>query len=56
MGIKWRESELQIKGRRENIGVQSFEGGACGRVEQWLKWSYNSPDIREASVRGFDIL
>jgi len=54
IGIKWREGELQIKGRRENIGVQSFEGGARGYVEQWLKWSYNSPDIRAAFLPWFD--
>ena len=40
MGIKWREGELQIKGRMASLGTQIFCGRHQGNVERWMKWSY----------------
>jgi hypothetical protein len=40
MGIKWREGELQIKGRVSTIGLLAFEGRHQGVVERWIKWSF----------------
>lgn len=40
MGIKWRESELQIKGRASSLGTHVFCGRHQGAVERWMKWSY----------------
>jgi hypothetical protein len=40
MGIKWREGELQIKGRVSSLGTQVFSGRHQGVVERWIKWSY----------------
>ncbi len=40
MGIKWREGELQIKGRVSSLGTQVFCGRHQGNVECWIKWSY----------------
>lgn len=40
MGVKWREGELQIKGRVEELGAQRFGGEHIGFVERWCKWSY----------------
>lgn len=42
MGIKWREGELQIKGRVSSLGSQVFCGRHQGNVERWIKWSYAS--------------
>ncbi len=44
MGIKWREGELQIKGRVFSLGTQTFCGRHQGEVEHWMKWSFaNTP-------------
>lgn len=40
MGIKWREGELQIKGRVASLGTQVFGARHQGVVECWVKWSY----------------
>jgi len=40
MGIKWREEQLQIKGRLASLGPRSFAGSFQGHVESWAKWSY----------------
>lgn len=40
MGIKWREGQLQIKGRVSELGTRSFCGRHQGRAERWVKWSY----------------
>jgi hypothetical protein len=40
MGIKWRERELQIKGRISSVGNVVFAGQHQGQVEHWVKWSY----------------
>jgi hypothetical protein len=40
MGIKWREGELQMKGRIASLGTQVFCGRHQGAVERWIKWSY----------------
>lgn len=40
MGIKWREGELQVKGRISSLGTQIFCGRHRGNVERWMKWSY----------------
>ena len=42
MGIKWREGELQIKGRVSSLGTQVFCGRHQGVVERWIKWSYKN--------------
>jgi hypothetical protein len=45
LGIKWREGELQIKGRTAMLGTQVFGRLHQGRVERWVKWSYTKmPD------------
>jgi hypothetical protein len=40
IGIKWREGELQIKGRISCSGTQIFCGRHQGKIERWMKWSY----------------
>lgn len=40
MGIKWREGTLQIKGRVEDLGVRRFGSRHEGRVQRWIKWTY----------------
>ncbi|MCI0619332.1 hypothetical protein L0244_40705 [bacterium] len=40
IGIKWREGELQIKGRVSWHGIQIFGERHQGNVERWVKWSY----------------
>lgn len=42
MGIKWREGELQVKGRVSDLGIHLFCGRHQGHVERWVKWSYSS--------------
>jgi hypothetical protein len=45
MGIKWREGELQIKGRLSSLGTHVFCGRHQGKIERWIKWSYaNTPE------------
>jgi hypothetical protein len=45
MGVKWREGNLQIKGRVASLGVHSYCGRFQGLVERWVRWSYgNLPD------------
>ena len=39
-GIKWREGTLQIKGRVEALGPGAFADRHQGRVERWIKWTY----------------
>jgi hypothetical protein len=41
MGIKWREGRMQIKGRVAALGQQVYCGRHVGKVERWLKWSYD---------------
>lgn len=48
MGIKWREGELQIKGRVSSCGTQVFGGRHQGNVERWMKWSY--PDANRLTA------
>ena len=48
MGLKWREGQLQIKGRLSRIGLQRFASRFYGSVETWAKWSYQSDDLRRA--------
>lgn len=45
MGIKWREGQLQIKGREGAVGLQQFVSGIEGSTERWVKWSYQGKDI-----------
>jgi hypothetical protein len=40
MGIKWREGSLQIKGRVEDLGEQALGPRHQGRVQRWIKWTY----------------
>jgi hypothetical protein len=51
LGIKWREGELQIKGRVAALGAQLFAGRHQGAVERWIKWSYR--DLPDAWRRLF---
>jgi hypothetical protein len=44
LGIKWREGELQTKGRRALLGEMLF-GGIKGVVEQWTKWTHEWPAV-----------
>jgi len=40
MGIKWREDQLQIKGRVCTASSRVFCGRHRGNVERWIKWSF----------------
>lgn len=40
MGIKWREGTLQIKGRVEDLGTRHMGTRHRGRVQRWVKWTY----------------
>lgn len=40
MGIKWREGTLQIKGLVEELGPRALADRHEGRVERWIKWTY----------------
>jgi hypothetical protein len=51
MGIKWREGELQVKGRVSSLGTHVFCGRHQGKIERWIKWSYT--DTPEAYQRLF---
>jgi len=51
MGMKWREGQLQIKGLESSLGTQVFrahEGHHAGKVERWMKWSYEGKSIESA--------
>jgi hypothetical protein len=48
MGIKWRQGQLQIKGRVSRLGTQVFCGRFPGRVEVWAKWSYKGAPVDRA--------
>jgi hypothetical protein len=41
MGIKWREGTLQIKGLVDEPGPKGFAGRHEGRVQRWIKWTYD---------------
>jgi len=41
MGIKWRDGTLQLKGRTSPGSTHVFCGRFQGRVERWIKWSYD---------------
>jgi hypothetical protein len=47
MGVKWREGQLQIKGRMARYGLQRFGHHFYGAVETWAKWSYAGDDVRQ---------
>jgi hypothetical protein len=53
MGIKWREGQLQIKGLQSPLGTQLFSGRREGRVERWIKWSYEGEPIKQAFAHWF---
>jgi hypothetical protein len=40
MGVKWREGMLQIKGRVEDLGTRHMGTRHRGRVQRWMKWTY----------------
>jgi hypothetical protein len=40
MGIKWREGSLQIKGCVEDLGIRALGPRHRGRVQRWIKWTY----------------
>jgi hypothetical protein len=48
MGLKWREGQLQIKGRMARLGLQRFASRFYGLVESWAKWSYKGDDLERA--------
>lgn len=54
MGIKWREGQLQIKGLQSALGTQLFTGRHKGKVERWIKWSYQGALIKQAFSRWFE--
>ena len=44
LGIKLRgpdNDKLEIKRREQDFGLSTFHGGIEGRVEQWIRWSFN---------------
>src|SRR5512146_2050260 len=45
LGIKWREGELQTKGRRAVLGTVQFGDHIRGVVEQWTKWTHEGPGV-----------
>jgi hypothetical protein len=53
MGIKWREGQLQIKGLESSLGTQKFTGHYEGKVERWVKWSYEGKRIETAFTPWF---
>jgi len=53
MGIKWREGQLQIKGLEGALGTQKFAGLHEGKVERWIKWSYEGKSIETAFTPWF---
>jgi hypothetical protein len=53
MGIKWREGELQMKGRLSSLGTHVFCGRHQGKIERWIKWSYaNTPEAYQRLFLG----
>jgi hypothetical protein len=48
MGIKWREGQLQIKGLECSLGTQKLAGSFEGKVERWIKWSYEGKSVEAA--------
>lgn len=40
MGVKWRDGQLQLKGRTASLGAQPLGNRHHGVVERWIKWSY----------------
>lgn len=55
MGIKWREGQLQIKGLESSLGTQKFTGRHEGRVERWIKWSYEGKSVEDAFAPWFKL-
>lgn len=53
MGIKWREGQLQIKGRTAVSGSRHFAEGIDGVVERWVKWSYAGKAVAQRFGSGF---
>jgi hypothetical protein len=45
LGIKWREGELQTKGRRSLLGNMLFGDHISGIVEQWIKWTHGGSEV-----------
>ncbi|MBK8908593.1 MAG: hypothetical protein IPM60_12020 [Rhodospirillales bacterium] len=39
IAIKLREGRFEVKGKVADLGMQTFEPGASGRIERWMKWS-----------------
>ena len=54
MGVKWREGQLQIKGRMARRGLQRFGRHFYGAVEVWAKWSYQTDDVKRTFHDWFD--
>jgi hypothetical protein len=48
LGLKLRQGTLEVKLRQAELGVQDFDIGWQGRVEQWVKWSADSSPPVEA--------
>nr|WP_290225844.1 hypothetical protein [Trichocoleus desertorum] len=42
LGLKLRQGNLEVKLRQAELGVQNFDSGWQGKVEQWVKWSGDS--------------
>jgi hypothetical protein len=43
LGIKLRQSQLEIKWRQQQLGTVHFLNGSEGQVEQWIKWTCLDP-------------
>ena len=53
LGLKWREGQLQVKGRLARVGLQRFASRFYGSVETWAKWSYKGDEIKRALQQWF---
>jgi hypothetical protein len=47
MGIKWREGQLQLKGRTAMPAPRRFAERIEGVVEGWVKWSYAGKSVAQ---------
>jgi hypothetical protein len=54
MSIKWRDDQLQIKGKVASLGTSSFCKQYRGIVQRWIKWSYKRDSITQSFKELFD--
>jgi hypothetical protein len=53
MGIKQRESKLEIKGRIAVLGIHAVAAEIEGVAERWCKWSYDAASSIGERFRGW---